>query len=147
MDIENIRDILTEDVNSLGCSIWGVEIFGKNHNKTLRIYIDNEKGITVQDCEKVSKHIINVLNVEDEFSKRYLLEVSSPGLERKFFFKEQYYDYVNKYFKIKYLDEKKSKKTIKGSLESVESVYLYFKIDTEILEIPYTSIIQANLIM
>ena len=147
MDIENIRDILTEDVNSLGCSIWGVEIFGKNHNKTLRIYIDNEKGITVQDCEKVSKHIINVLNVEDEFSKRYLLEVSSPGLERKFFFKEQYYDYVNKYFKIKYLDEKKRKKTIKGSLESVESVCLYFKIDTEILEIRYTSIIQANLIM
>ena len=123
------------------------EFFGRFSNQTLRIYIDNDKGITVQDCEKVSKHIINVLDAKDEFSKKYLLEISSPGLERKFFFKDQYYDYVNKYFKIKYLDDNNKKKTVKGCLEKVEDVNLYFKSDNEILEIPFLSIVQANLIM
>ena len=147
MNINYIQKILSKDVDSLGYSIWGVEFFGRLSNQTLRIYIDNDKGITVKDCEKVSKHIINVLDAKDEFSKRYLLEVSSPGLERKFFFKDQYYDYVNKYFKIKYLDNNNKKKTVKGYLEKVEGVNLYFNSDKEILEIPFHSIVQANLII
>tara|TARA_X000000368_G_scaffold393690_1_gene359621 strand:+ start:70 stop:513 length:444 start_codon:yes stop_codon:yes gene_type:complete len=147
MNINYIQKILSKDVDSLGYSIWGVEFFGRLSNQTLRIYIDNDKGITVKDCEKVSKHIINVLDAQDEFSKKYLLEISSPGLERKFFFKDQYYDYVNKYFKIKYLDDNNKKKTIKGYLEKVEDVNLYFKSDNKILEIPFLSILHANLIM
>tara|TARA_B100000475_G_scaffold182939_1_gene150312 strand:- start:125 stop:568 length:444 start_codon:yes stop_codon:yes gene_type:complete len=147
MNINYIQEILSKDVDSLGYSIWGVEFFGRHSNQTLRIYIDNDEGITVKDCEKVSKHIINVLDAKDEFSKRYLLEVSSPGLERKFFFKDQYYDYVNKYFKIKYLDNNNKKKTVKGYLEKVEGVNLYFNSDKEILEIPFHSIVQANLII
>tara|TARA_Y100001970_G_scaffold159397_1_gene194988 strand:- start:5280 stop:5723 length:444 start_codon:yes stop_codon:yes gene_type:complete len=147
MNINYIQEILSKDIDSLGYSIWGVEFFGRFSNQTLRIYIDNDKGITVQDCEKVSKHIINVLDAKDEFSKKYLLEISSPGLERKFFFKDQYYDYVNKYFKIKYLDDNNKKRTVKGYLEKVEDVNLYFKSDNEILEIPFLSIVQANLIM
>ena len=147
MNINYIQKILSKDVDSLGYSIWGVEFFGRHSNQTLRIYIDNDEGVTVQDCEKVSKHVINVLDAENEFSKRYLLEVSSPGLERKFFFKDQYYDYVNKYFKIKYLDNNNKKKTVKGYLEKVEGVNLYFNSDKEILEIPFLSIVQANLII
>tara|TARA_B100001173_G_scaffold180090_1_gene155491 strand:+ start:248 stop:691 length:444 start_codon:yes stop_codon:yes gene_type:complete len=147
MDIKHIQEILAEDVNSFGCAIWGVEFFGRKSNQTLRVYIDNEKGITLQDCEMVSKHIINVLDADSDFSKKYLLEVSSPGLERKFFYIDQYYQYLNQYFKIKYLDKKSKKKTIKGSLKSVKDVCLYFQSDHEVLEIPFTSIIQANLIM
>ena len=79
MNINYIQKILSKDVDSLGYSIWGVEFFGRLSNQTLRIYIDNDDGITVKDCEKVSKHIINVLDAQDEFSKKYLLEISSPG--------------------------------------------------------------------
>ena len=85
MDTQHIKEILTEDIKSLGCDIWGIEFFGKHKNQTLRIYIDNKEGISVEDCEKVSKHVSKVLDTENDFSENYFLEVSSPGLDRKFF--------------------------------------------------------------
>ena len=90
MDTKYIYEILTKDITSFGYYIWGIEFFGRQTNQTLRIYIDSEKGISIEDCERVSKHVIKVLDAENDFSSKYLLEVSSPGLDRKFFFDYQY---------------------------------------------------------
>ena len=85
MDINFIREAIEPDIEKLGCKVWGLELFGRHSNQTLRVYIDNEKGISLEDCEVVSKHISKVLDVENNFSEKYSLEVSSPGLDRKFF--------------------------------------------------------------
>ena len=90
MDTEYIKEVIEEDIERLGCKVWGLELFGRHSNQTLRIYIDNEDGISVEDCEKVSKHVSKVLDTENDFSEKYMLEISSPGLDRKFFYKEQY---------------------------------------------------------
>ena len=60
MDKNYIKEILAKDINSLGCEIWGIEFFGKQKNQTLRIYIDNKNGISIEDCERVSKHVIKL---------------------------------------------------------------------------------------
>ena len=104
MDKNYIKEILTKDIQSLGCDIWGIEFFGKQNHQTLRIYIDNKEGISVEDCEKVSKHVIKLLDVENDFSTKYLLEVSSPGLERKFFYEEQYLGYIDCAIKVRYIN-------------------------------------------
>ena len=62
MDIDYIKKVLEEDIERLGCKIWGLELFGRRSNQTLRIYIDKIGGISIEDCEKVSKHVIKVLD-------------------------------------------------------------------------------------
>ena len=61
MDINYIKTVLEEDIKRLGCKVWGFELFGRRSNQTLRIYIDKNEGISVEDCEKVSKHVSKVL--------------------------------------------------------------------------------------
>ena len=147
MDKKYISELLTKDIQSLGCTIWGVELFGRQKNQTLRIYIDNKDGISVEDCERVSKHVIKVLDVDNDFSSNYLLEVSSPGLDRKFFFDHQYRDYLNSSINIKYVNDSKDKVSIQGIIKNVNETGLLLVFEEEIIEGPFSSIIQANLIM
>ena len=147
MDKEYIKEILSKDIQSLGCNIWGIELLGSSRNQTLRIYIDNKDGVSIEDCEKVSKHIIKVLDSEIDFSSNYLLEVSSPGLDRKFFFKEQYLDYINFNIKIRYKNSLNTKVSVNGLLKEISSKSLFLENGEEVIEIPFPSIIQANLIM
>ena len=100
VDIKYIENLIQRDVESLGCSIWGIEVFGKN-NPTLRIFVDKEKGVTINDCEKISKQILRLLEVESHLIKNFSLEVSSPGLERKFFSHDQYMNYIGYKLKVR----------------------------------------------
>ena len=147
MDIKYIKEILTKDIKSLGCDIWGIEFFGKHNNQTLRIYIDKKEGISVEDCEKVSKHVIRLLDVENDFSNKYLLEVSSPGLERKFFFEDQYLCYIDCPIKIRYINNLNKKLSVRGILSEVTNKGLILNSEDKDHRVPFSSIIQANLIM
>ena len=147
MDLKYIKEILTEDIESLGCHIWGIEFFGRHKNQTLRVYIDNKDGISIEDCEKVSKHVSKLLDVENDFSSKYLLEVSSPGLERKFFFEDQYQNYINSEIKVKYINELNKKFSIRGTLLKVTEEGLLLVCEKGNLKVPFSSIIEANLIM
>ena len=76
MDSRHIEQILEKDINSFGCHIWGIEFSGKTTNQTLRVFIDKDSGISIDDCEAVSKHISKVLESEEEIGGDYSLEVS-----------------------------------------------------------------------
>ena len=146
MDTEYIKEVIEKDIERLGCKVWGLELFGRHSNQTLRIYIDNKEGISVEDCELVSKHVSKVLDTENDFSENYLLEVSSPGLDRKFFYKEQYKEFLKENLKVTFFDDP-NKKTIKGQLEEVDEISIKLEIKDEIQEIPFSSIIKANLLI
>ena len=146
MDTEYIKEVIEKDIERLGCKVWGLELFGRHSNQTLRIYIDNKEGISVEDCELVSKHVSKVLDTENDFSENYLLEVSSPGLDRKFFYKEQYKEFLKENLKVTFFDDL-NKKTIQGQLEEVDEISIKLEIKDEIQEIPFSSIIKANLLI
>ena len=146
MDIDYIKKVLEEDIERLGCKVWGLEVFGRRSNQTLRIYIDKNEGISIKDCEKVSKHVSKVLDTENDFSENYMLEVSSPGLDRKFFYDEQYKDYLNKPLKVTFFDSQ-SKKTIQGLLEEVDKTSIKLGMKEGPMQIAFSSIIRANLII
>ena len=146
MDTEYIKEVIEKDIERLGCEVWGLELFGRHSNQTLRIYIDNKEGISVEDCELVSKHVSKVLDTENDFSENYLLEVSSPGLDRKFFYKEQYKEFLKENLKVTFFDDL-NKKTIKGQLEEVDEISIKLEVKDEIQEIPFSSIIKANLLI
>ena len=146
MDTEYIKEVLEEDIERLGCKVWGLELFGRRSNQTLRIYIDKNEGISVEDCEKVSKHVSKVLDTENDFSENYMLEVSSAGLDRKFFYNEQYKDYLNEPLKVTFFDSQ-NKKTIKGRLEEADESSIKLELKDGTRQIAFSSIIQANLII
>lgn len=84
-DPYNVRRRFEAVVQAMGYELVGVEFHPHSGNALLRIYIDNETGITVDDCEKVSRQVSGVLDVEDPIPGHYTLEVSSPGLDRPLF--------------------------------------------------------------
>ena len=146
MDTEYIKEVLEDDIERLGCKVWGLELYGRRSNQTLRIFIDKNEGISVEDCEKISKHVSKVLDTENDFSQNYMLEVSSPGLDRKFFYNEQYKDYINEPLKVTFFDSQ-NKKTIKGRLEEADETSIKLELKDGTRQIAFSSIIQANLII
>jgi ribosome maturation factor RimP len=77
-----LRQILEPVIVGMGYELVGVEFHPTSANALLRVYIDKESGVNLDDCARVSHQISGVLDVEDAIEKRYTLEVSSPGLDR-----------------------------------------------------------------
>lgn len=79
---QRICELLEPSVSGLGYELVGIELTGAGSGSVLRVFIDCDTGITVGDCETVSRQIGAVLDVEDPIPESYHLEVSSPGLDR-----------------------------------------------------------------
>ena len=79
---ERVEQLLKDKIENIGYSLYDVEYAKEGQNYYLRIYIDNPKGIDLNDCEKVSNEINEILDEADYIKEQYFLEVSSPGIER-----------------------------------------------------------------
>ena len=79
---QKIKELIENNINNLGYELYDVEYVKENKNHFLRIYIDNKKGISIDDCEIVSNSISDLLDTVDYIKEQYFLEVSSSG-ERK----------------------------------------------------------------
>ncbi|MFB0906328.1 MAG: ribosome maturation factor RimP, partial [Pseudomonadales bacterium] len=78
-------------VQELGCELWGIEKLQQGRQVVLKIYIESADGITVDDCARISRQVSAILDVEDPIPGEYMLEVSSPGVERRLF-KPEHFD-------------------------------------------------------
>ena len=88
---QELEALLTPTVRGLGCEIWGIEYRPRGRGRTtLRLFIDSATGVGIDDCERVSQQVGALLDVEDPIVDSYRLEVSSPGLDRVLFRREQY---------------------------------------------------------
>ena len=141
----HIEQILKKDINSLGCDIWGIEFSGNISNQILRIFIDKNSGISINDCEKVSKHISKVLDSENRIGENYSLEVSSPGLDRKFFKDSPYASYIGHVLKVKFLDNENKFLTLKGLLVRTSDKSIFLKSNNKEFEIYFKSIKKGSL--
>lgn len=79
---EKVESLLEKEINNLGYNLYDVEYVKEGKDFFLRIYIDNENGISLEDCEKVSNGVTEILDKADYIKEQYFLEVSSPGIER-----------------------------------------------------------------
>ena len=79
---ENVEAIVKDKIESLGYELYDVLFFKEGPNKILRIVIDNEKGISLDDCEKVNNEVKDLIDEADFIKEQYFLEISSPGIER-----------------------------------------------------------------
>ena len=79
---ERVEELIKDKIENIGYSLYDVEYAKEGPNYYLRIFIDSEKGIDLDDCEKVSNEINEKLDEADYIKEQYFLEVSSPGVER-----------------------------------------------------------------
>ena len=79
---DRVEELIKDKIENIGYSLYDVEYAKEGPNYYLRIFIDSEKGIDLDDCEKVSNEINEKLDEADYIKEQYYLEVSSPGVER-----------------------------------------------------------------
>lgn len=115
-----LSELLAPTVESLGFELWGLELLSPNRRPTLRLYIEGENGVTVDDCAKVSRHVSSVLDVEDPIQGEYTLEVSSPGVDRLLFKPVQYAAYVGEPIDIRLRFPFEGRRRFKGWLMGLE---------------------------
>ena len=117
---ERFEEILRRPVESLGYELVGIELLQRGgQGALLRIYIDGEQGITVDDCSEVSQQVSGVLDVENPIRGRYDLEVSSPGLDRPLFTKEHFRRFCGHKASVKLRTKVAGRRKIVGVLVSV----------------------------
>jgi ribosome maturation factor RimP len=143
-----LDDIVKNTVEGLGFELWGYEYRPHTESALLRIFIEKPgTGISVDNCASVSRQIGAVLDVENIIPVAYILEVSSPGMDRVLFKAEQYQDYLGKSLKIRTRTRIDDRRNFKGSLLSASESVVTIKVDNQEFEIPYESIDRARLVL
>ncbi|MCX2779240.1 ribosome maturation factor RimP [Microbulbifer thermotolerans] len=144
---EQLEELLAPVVASLGCELWGIEYQTHSRNALLRIYIDSEDGVTVEDCEKVSRQVSAVLDVEDPISGKYILEVSSPGLDRPLYKLAHYQRFAGAQIEVRLRMPLDGQRKWRGLLVGVEGDEVVLRVDSENeYLLPIDSIEKANVI-
>lgn len=142
--IEKIETLVKPIADELNYEIYHIEFVKENNEFYLRIYIDKEEGITITDCEALSRRVSDVLDVEDPIDKAYYLEVSSPGLNRRLFTDEHFKKFVGREVLVKLNGNIEGKKNIKGLLKEVNEEDIIVE-DEKTITIPKSKIKVANL--
>ena len=133
-------------VKALGFELWGIEFFAQSKRKLLRIYIDGPNGINVDDCAAVSHQVSGILEVEDPIAGEYVLEVSSPGMDRPLFKLDQYERYIGEELKLRLKIPYEGRRNFSGVLTAVENDEIVLhEGDTEYL-LPFETIDKAHIV-
>jgi len=143
---EQIAELIAPTVEALGLELWGIELQQQGKYSLLRIYIENrEDGVGIEDCEKVSRQVSALLDVEDPISGEYTLEVSSPGMDRPLFSAEQFGLYVGETVNIRLRTAMQGRRKFKGVIERVNEGVVDLLVDGESVAIQLTDIDKANI--
>lgn len=133
-------------VESLDYRLWGIEFLSRGRNSLLRVYIDAENGITLEDCEKVSRQVSAVMDVEDPITDEYTLEVSSPGLDRPLFRLEHYEIMTGHTANVRLRVPFEGRRKYRGIIKGIEDQDVVIEADGHELLLPIESIEKAQVI-
>jgi ribosome maturation factor RimP len=143
--IDRVRAIADPILLSEGMELVEIEYRREERGWVLRLYIDKEEGITVDDCGHISREIERSLDVEDFMSTPYTLEVSSPGLTRPLRNEKDFLKYRNRLIKVKTLEPVENRKKFKGKLLGISEHRIEIEVEDGVFEIPLSNVAKANL--
>ena len=142
---QQLSDMLETTIEALGFELWGLEYLSQGRHSVLRIYIESENGITVDDCAAVSAQVGSVLDVEDPVSGEYTLEVSSPGMDRLLFKLAQYPGYVGETVELRLRSAFEGRRRFKGVLQGIEGEDVVVRVDDHEYLLPHSAIEKARI--
>jgi ribosome maturation factor RimP len=143
---EAIGAIIERVANREGLELVHWEMEGPRNNFALRIFIDKEGGVTHSDCENVSHQVGALLDVEDLIADTYMLEVSSPGVDRPLYKRADYERFAGNKVKLKTQQPINGQRNFRGRLIGIEGDAVKLDIENAgIVEIAFEQITKANI--
>ena len=141
-----LTELVRPAVEETGKDLLGIEFISAGQHSVLRLFIDHENGIDVDDCAEVSRQVGALLDVEDPISTEYSLEVSSPGLDRPLFDKPHYEAVIGETIEAKLSIPLNGRRKFKGKLVNIDNDTLIVLLDGDEYELLYSNIDKANLV-
>ncbi|MBD2814897.1 ribosome maturation factor RimP [Xenorhabdus sp. Flor] len=142
---QKLTAMISAPVEALGFELVGLE-FIRARVSTLRVYIDSEEGITVDDCADVSHQVSAVLDVEDPISGLYNLEISSPGLDRPLFKAEHYQRFMGEEVSLMLRMAMQNRRKWQGIIKAVDGEMITVTVDGKDEVFALSNIQKANLV-
>ena len=141
-----ITELIGTTVQALGLELWGVELLQQGRYSLLRVYIEREEGVTIEDCEKVSRQVSALLDVEDPIAGEYTLEVSSPGVDRPLYSVEQYAKYVGSEVNLKLRRAVDGRRKFKGQIIKVSGDIVGLLVEGTEYDLEHSEIEKASIV-
>ncbi|HIM95276.1 MAG TPA: ribosome maturation factor RimP [Gammaproteobacteria bacterium] len=129
---DKIETLIDPVIVDMGYELVGIEYVASGKHSTLRVYIDSENGISVDDCETVSRQISAIFDVEDPITGQYNLEVSSPGIERPLFHIGHYQRFLGHNIKLRLVIPINGQRKFVGAIGSVSEANNSVELITEL---------------
>ena len=142
--VNEIYEMVKPIADELNYDIYHVEYVKENGEFYLRIYIEKDGGITLSDCEALSRRVSDLMDEKDPIKDPYFLEVSSPGLNRTLFTEEHYKRFIGREVMVNFTKSVDGKKNIKGILKEVNEDSIVVEAD-QLINIPKDKIKSVNI--
>ena len=146
MSLQILNELLQPLVEDLGFEFIGLEYNPNPKHSVLRIYIDHENGVGIQDCETVSRETAALLDVKDPIRSHYNLEVSSPGLDRPLFTPAHYSEFTGYEVQINMYAPQDGRRKFSGPILSAGESSVNIEQDGSEVTLQYDNIAKAKLI-
>lgn len=144
---DKLRTLCRTGAEALGFELVDVELAGGSRGPTLRVYIDSPQGITADDCADVSRQLSAIFDVEDPIPGSYVLEVSSPGLDRPLVKPEDFRKRMGETIKVRlHRPDEMNRRNFSGLLVEVTDEQIVIEVDKERFRLPYAAIDRARLV-
>lgn len=141
----HIGKAIAPAVEALGLELWGIESLRHGRRVTLRVFIDCMSGVTIDDCERVSRQVSAILDVEDPIRGEYTLEVSSPGIDRPLFTLPQFERYIGAEANVRLRVPLDGRRKFRGVIERVMADKVALLVEGGTVEMPHADIERAGL--
>jgi len=147
---EQLRELLAPVVAGLGYQLWELEYLPRSGGGMLRIYIDaasplSERGISLDDCERVSRAVSETLDATDPIPGHYTLEVSSPGLDRVLRTREHFERFAGERVRLEMMQPVEGRKRFSGRLLGVGASDITLELENGRISLPIDDIHRARL--
>ena len=142
--VNEIYEMVKPIADELNYDIYHIEYVKESGEYYLRIYIEKDGGVSLNDCEALSRRVSDVLDEKDPITDAYFLEVSSPGLNRTLFTEEHYKRFIGREVMVKFTKSVDGKKNIKGILKEVNEDSIVVEAD-QLINIPKDKIKSVNI--
>lgn len=146
MTSEELIRLLEPTVERLGYELCDLELKLGGKDGVLRLFIDREEGIGLEDCEAVSRQVSAVLDVEDPLPGHYTLEVSSPGLDRRLTKPAHFQRFTGEEVRVKLRFPQDGRRNYKGRLLKADEEQIEVEVDGESHRLPIATIESARLV-
>lgn len=143
---ETVREFAAKIAENNKLELVHVETVGSMKSPTVKVFIDKPNGVTIEDCSNVSRELETVLDAEDFIPTAYILEVSSPGLERELYSLQDFAKFAGHLAKVKAHKPINGQRNFRGKIVSVEGSIITFEDKTSgLIRFDYESVAKANL--